>query len=212
MAANPIGLIIVGVAALAAAIFLLVKNWDLVREKTIEIWNNITTFLKDTWGKIIGFFKENWDKILAILFPPIGLAILIVRHWGQAVDAVKDIFNRVANAIKEPIEAAFDWVIDRINWLVEQLNKIPGVAIGALSHVNLGENIQSYASGGIVPGPIGQPQLAIVHGGEIVGPSSSSGSSGITINIATLAVRQESDIDRIAEELQRRIRLTQRYA
>ncbi len=43
-------------------------------------------------------------------------------------------------------------------------------------------NIGSFASGGIVPGPIGQAQLAVVHGGETITPAGRTG-GGMTVNI-----------------------------
>jgi len=39
-------------------------------------------------------------------------------------------------------------------------------------------NLPAYASGGTVPGPVGQPQLAIVHGGEEITPASGGGGGG----------------------------------
>jgi hypothetical protein len=42
---------------------------------------------------------------------------------------------------------------------------------------------REYAEGGIVPGPIGQPQLAIVHGGEtVIPPGQTSNSLSVTQN------------------------------
>ena len=50
-----------------------------------------------------------------------------------------------------------------------------------------GPDLPSYDVGGIVPGPIGMPQLAIVHGGEEIIPpgkqSSSGGKMDIQINL-----------------------------
>lgn len=95
MTANPIGIVIAALAALGAAIFVIVKNWDTIREKTVEVWNTIVDFVKMIFGKIVGFVKDHWDKMLAILFPAVGLPLLIFRHWGQIVDVVKTMWNAV---------------------------------------------------------------------------------------------------------------------
>ena len=42
-----------------------------------------------------------------------------------------------------------------------------------------------FASGGIVPGPIGMPQLATVHGGETVIPVDGSGGDTFNISISS---------------------------
>jgi len=54
---------------------------------------------------------------------------------------------------------------------------------------------KGYADGGIVPGQIGAPQPAIVHGGETIIPANQS---AITININNPIVREQNDINRIA--------------
>ena len=47
-------------------------------------------------------------------------------------------------------------------------------------------SVPGYQFGGIVPGPLGAPQLAVVHGGERIIPTGRSSSGGVTINIGTL--------------------------
>jgi phage-related minor tail protein len=48
MNANPISIVIIAIAALVAAIVLLVKNWDTVKEKVIEVWNNMKETIQNT--------------------------------------------------------------------------------------------------------------------------------------------------------------------
>jgi hypothetical protein len=69
MTANPIGIIIVAIAALIAGIILLVKNWDKVKAKMDE-WSNSAVFqilsLFNPIMKIvelIGFFQDRWKGI-----------------------------------------------------------------------------------------------------------------------------------------------------
>ena len=54
MAANPIGLIIVGIAALTAGLVLLIKNWDKVKEKILNVWKKI----KEPFEKVANFFGK----------------------------------------------------------------------------------------------------------------------------------------------------------
>lgn len=110
MTANPIGLVILAITGLIAAIALIVVNWDTVREKTLEVWRVLSDFLRGVFSNIVTFIKENWDKILAILFPAIGLPILIARNWGAIVDTVKDIFGRVT----EVVLAVWDGIIESV--------------------------------------------------------------------------------------------------
>jgi hypothetical protein len=55
MSANPIGLVIIAIAAIIAIIVLLVKNWDTVTEVVGNVWEAIKNFAKDAWDAIKSF-------------------------------------------------------------------------------------------------------------------------------------------------------------
>ncbi len=72
------------------------------------------------------------------------------------------------------------------------------------------ESVGEFATGGIVPGAIGQPQLAIVHGGERITPAGEVG--GITINFTQPVFFDREDtmnkfVDMIRKGIQRQDRL-----
>jgi hypothetical protein len=58
--------------------------------------------------------------------------------------------------------------------MVEAINNIPGVGAisGAIGSIG---GFLGFDVGGVVPGPIGAPQLAIVHGGETIVPTHDPG-------------------------------------
>lgn len=122
---------------------------------------------------------------------PIGLAaaaigtiiFLVVKFRKEIVGAflavgrtIKSVFTTAANFV---IRNFVNKVIDGINLVIRGLNIIkPGRDIKYLERIaelrttpqiapGLGE-FGHFAHGGVVPGPIGQPQLAVVHGGEEV--------------------------------------------
>ncbi len=74
--------------------------------------------------------------------------------------------------------------------------------------------IMGFASGGVVPGSIGQPQLAMVHGGETILPANES-AGGVTINFTQPVFFDREDtmnvfIDKISRTLDRKYRLSGR--
>lgn len=241
MTANPIGLIILAIMALIAVIILIVKNWDTVREKTIEIWNAIVDFLRGIWDTIIGFFRDNWALILAILFPPIGLPILIAQNWGTIIDIVKNIwenvikwftgiperlgkiFATVKDWILAPFRAALNGIEAGINWLIRQVNKIrftipkwvPGIG-GQTWGINIPEvSLPKFHRGGVITEP------TLLYGLQSRRPyavaergevvTPGGAVGGITIHIAQLIVREEADVERIARELLRLAQLRTAY-
>ena len=72
-------------------------------------------------------------------------------------------------------------------------------------------NFGSYSSGGVVPGAIGQPQLAIVHGGETIIPANES-MGNVSINFTQPVFFDREDtmnrfVDMIRKGIQRQDRL-----
>jgi hypothetical protein len=64
--------------------------------------------------------------------------------------------------------------------------------IGGVLH---GAGIPGFAEGGIVPGPIGAPMLAIVHGGETVTPPGRAGAT-YNINVAVPVGANQAEVGR----------------
>lgn len=73
MTANPIGLIIAGIAALGVGIYMLIKHWASVKKAMIAAWQWFLRFATEGPGRfipiigIIGQVAKNWDKVKAAL-------------------------------------------------------------------------------------------------------------------------------------------------
>lgn len=109
--ANPITWIIVGIAALVAAIILLRKNWDSVVSWMHGVWNGFIDGIKAGFDWIKNLFSgmPTWLQIVIAAFMPfIGLPMLIITHWDSIVTFFSDMWTRIKdvsvngiNAIKE---------------------------------------------------------------------------------------------------------------
>lgn len=117
MLLGPVGIVIAAIAALIAIGVLVWKNWDKIKEKAKQIWNSIVGFFKRVWAGIVNIFKKHWDKILAILFPAVGIPILIARNWGLIVDAVKNIWNKIVAVFSGMWKSAKEWGMDLVRGL-----------------------------------------------------------------------------------------------
>ncbi len=150
---GPVGLVIAAIAGIIAIGVLIVKNWDNIKARAKIIWDGIVSFFKGVWDKIVGFFKDNWDKILAILFPAVGIPILIARNWDTIKDFFKGLWDNVASIFKNawdgivnflsgipgrigqvfstikdiilsPFRAAWRGIETGLNWLIDAINSI----------------------------------------------------------------------------------------
>jgi len=169
---GPVGIAIAAIAALIAIGVLVWKNWDTIKEKAKQIWKAICDFFENVWTKIKDIFSKHWRTILAILFPVVGIPILIAQNWGKIVEVVKGIFDKV----KDVVAAAVNWVIDKVNSFISFINKIPGVNIGEIGQIgggqtagsNLLANIPGFQRGGLVR----QPTVGLIgeRGPEVIIP------------------------------------------
>jgi hypothetical protein len=103
----PIALIIVAVGALT---YLIVTNWETIRDKTVEIWNAIWKFVSDLITKISNWVGDRIDDIVGF-FQMLGAIPGKVRQWflevfigakeklGQLVDWVKGLPGRILSAL-----------------------------------------------------------------------------------------------------------------
>ena len=142
----PVGLIILAVMAVIAIGVLLYKNWDTIKAKAVEIWTGIVDFFKDIWGMITGIFTDNWKKILLILFPPVGLALLIAENWDKIKEVVIEIWDKVKKVFSDAWETAKEWGINLVKGLWEGIKslgpwigeKVKGFAKGIFDEIKAG--------------------------------------------------------------------------
>ena len=74
MTANPIGLVIAGIAALIAAGVALYKNWDTVVAWLGSAWDNMKAWASAAIDGVVGFFQRGFEfiKNVFLMFHPLG--------------------------------------------------------------------------------------------------------------------------------------------
>lgn len=222
LAANPVVLIIAAIAALIAVIVLLVKNWDTVKEKALEVWNRI----KEIFGGVAEWFRE---KFAAAYEAIKGVFSSVAEFFGGIWETIKSKFTDLAvsvgdaisgavrsgiNGVISMIENTINGAIRLINGAIGLINKIPGVSIGTLGELSL----PRLAKGGVLYGA--QTVIAGEAGPEAIIPLdklfrqmdkmaetiAGTGGGGVTVNVyATPGM----DVNALAREIERRIIETQ---
>ena len=178
MLANPVGLIVLAIVGLIAALVLLVKHWD-----------TVTGALKFAWNWI----KGNWPLLVGILLGPFGIVgALVWKFRDQILGAFREVWDwlresPIFSPVIDGIQAIIDFVRELPGRVLAILKDIPGMVADAIRDIpGLGAALEVFtgiagkvgkavfAEGGIVPGPLGRPLLATVHGGEMVLPVGAS--------------------------------------
>lgn len=109
LGAHPIILIIMAVIAVIAGLaFLIIKNWDTLKQWFSVFWETV----KGWFSAGINFIKSNWDKLLPIILGPLGLLIvMVIKNW----DKIKAGFLAVVNAITTGARAVWSFLTSVFN-------------------------------------------------------------------------------------------------
>lgn len=146
MLANPVLLVI---AAIAAAAYLIITNWDKVKAFFIRLWDGIKAvftkvwefikrlFLNYTpqgliikhWDKITAFFRRLWDGVVNIFQKAVGFVkkilwdfnpvVIIVKNFTKIWDWLKGFGSRMYEAGKNIIKQIWDGIKSLINKPIE---------------------------------------------------------------------------------------------
>ncbi|WP_079971304.1 phage tail tape measure protein [Salmonella enterica] len=148
----PVLLVIGAIALLAAGCWLLIKHWDTVKAAVMETsafqaCARVVEWLAGVFSTAWQFISEGWNSFIALLtgFSPSqalsGLASGIVSMFDNVWQSVKGGFLK-------------SW-----NWIVEKLNKIPGVDISmanetsspplTVNNLSTGGELKGIDKGGI---------------------------------------------------------------
>lgn len=189
----------------------------------------IRSGLLEGFGAVIRFVTDNWPVIASLILLPFAPLILLATNsfglrdkFEEGMTAmrdfasarIKDIIGFFTDLPGDIISAIGDvrGILagvgkDLIQGLINGMNSVPipnpldlvpggGIVKGAVG------KIPGFADGGVVPGPIGSPQLAVVHGGETVVPAGRG--FGTTIVNHYHFHGFVGDVDALADELARR--------
>lgn len=158
--ANPVTWIVLAivaaVAALGAAVYAIVKYWDDIVEAIDWCWQKIKAFFAWYWSSVVKFWSGAWNKItgfaskIGSFFVNPFRAIwksatgVIDKVWNsikgfcsKASETVKQAFLKPINFILDLFTSAINFAIDGINFIIRGLNKLPGVDIPEIDHVDL---------------------------------------------------------------------------
>lgn len=196
--ANPI---IIVIAAIIAALYLLWKNWDTVSQYIEQAIQTVSETVDA---------GMNW----------------IQSAWDNAMAAVGQTASNIWEDIKDTFRSGVNWVIDQVNGLISSINglsiDIPSLTGGAPTHVGFSipsishfeSGVENFRGGFAVINEDRRGELVHLPNGSTVVPHDESirqamnmGSGGITIRIDTMNVRSEQDIDAVAEKLAEKMRL-----
>jgi len=190
------GPIVLGIAALITAGRFLASHWDDISATAKRVWNGIKLFFVGLWDNINFVFLEAVYKITGVRDRLVEVFKAIARMIG---DPLAGVWNAIKGGVDNVI-GLINGALSKLNSAIEAYNKIPilpdiptipqiptgggGLGLGGLSDIYARgiSGIKEFAKGGVVTGPMGQAQLAVVHGQEEVLTPAQRASRGGTTN------------------------------
>lgn len=115
---SPITLVVLAIGALIAVVVLLVKNWDTVKAKAIEVWNKV----KEAWSKAGDWFHKNVIEPVTNFFT--GMWDGIKKAFTMAFDFIKKAFKNYVNGWITMVESFINFCVNGINFLIKGINKL----------------------------------------------------------------------------------------
>lgn len=144
MAANPVVLITLAVAALIGILVALVMNWDWVKEKASELWESLKTWFSEGWEYVKTKTSEAIDAIInwfVSLPERLSEAMALFSEWlmlkwekiklylttkvSEIINAVVTFFSelpyKIGYALGYVIAAITTWGINMYNWVITNI-------------------------------------------------------------------------------------------
>jgi hypothetical protein len=206
IALGPVGWVIGIIIGLVA---LIIANWDKVSAWTSKTWNKLVGYVKAGGKQVWNFIKDTFNKVVGYLT---GLG-------GTFLNAGKGLIEQMAKGI----EAAAGKVISKVKNLA---NKVRDFLPFSPAKTGPLSDIDKLDFGGPIGKSIAKavprvqtsmnhmmqlPNYQKQYSGQAERPSVvRSDSTGGNVTVAQLVVREEADIDRIADKLHQKQRRTAR--
>ena len=169
-----------------------------------QIWSTLHGTIKAFWTWLTGLsWVEKWtaktDSISAVTTAADLLKTGIQWLWDKLTAFINWVFTTSWSEKFSTLKSGLDAIKDAAGWAWDKLQGfwdwVTGISLSDIagdvldffstwgSRIAGALPIPGYAQGGMVPGPAGAPQLAVVHGGEQIIPAGGGNSSNRPIII-----------------------------
>jgi hypothetical protein len=146
MDANPIGLVVLAIAALIAIIVLvLVKTgvlkdaWNEIKRVALDVWHGILAAIQVVWG----YIQKYWPLLAGILLGPFALAVAAIYVWWRPITGFfsgiiawfTGVWRTLTGLVTAPFDAAVATIKGLWNGLIGFFAGLPGRIAGIFSGV-----------------------------------------------------------------------------
>ncbi|TNM61535.1 hypothetical protein FHN55_17045 [Streptomyces sp. NP160] len=152
MAANPIGLVVVAIAALVAAFVLAYRNSETFRNIVNGVWNWLKSATSATFNAVKNFIVSAWTSIVSVTMSVFNsIKSFIASAIVNVLTTVARVIE-IKNRFQDAFQQANAIIVSKIAQIIGVVREIPGRIVSAMG--DLGGRLRS-AGGQLIQGFIG---------------------------------------------------------
>jgi TP901 family phage tail tape measure protein len=152
LAMNPIGAVILGIAALIALIVIIVKNWDDIKVAASNAWARIKEIVGSAKDFIVSKMKAIGDFI--VKYHPLAILFRLAQEW---LPKIKERFGQIGSdlvaGIRQGIDNAWNsfktFFIDKIGNPIKWAKQVLGIASPSKAFAEIGKNVVKGFENGV---------------------------------------------------------------
>jgi hypothetical protein len=147
MAANPVVLLAIAIAALVAGIIIAYRHSETFRDIVKATFSTIKNVVLSVVGAVVGFVKAHWVLLVSIIGGPVvAIAALVITHFTQirsfiasVVSHILAVFDKLAS-LQAKAESWFGGILsgakNKLGSLLTYVAGIPGRVVSKLVHID----------------------------------------------------------------------------
>ena len=207
---NPIILIIAAiVAAVALAVYLIIKYWDKIKAAWqvcvdafvaglawwADAFSSAWEWIKAWWNALVAWFSSAWDSFSS-WFGDVWNSL--VETLGGIWDSITGAASAAWEGIKGIVSGVIDWIASKLEWVSEKIDAVKNLGSNIVNGAkNIGSSVVSgianfvgLASGGIATGPTlaligeGGESEAVVPLSKLESMIGGGGDGGVVVNFS----------------------------
>lgn len=144
MMSNPI---LLAITAIALGLYLLITNWETVKEVALAVWDAISSFATEMWDNIVNgcmafvnyvvqLVTSLYNSFMQIMSPILDgvqqifngiitfLTGVFTGNWDMAFSGLVQIFTGYFGIIKSVAEGVLGWVQEKLQWAGDKIDAI----------------------------------------------------------------------------------------
>lgn len=119
---GPIGIAIVAITAAIAIGVAIMKNWDEIKAKCLEVFNSVKDTVKTVWDDVVKNTKAFISTMLSSIGTFLNNLVTSIRNFvPNMLQVGMDLFNGLWDGMKSIWDNLSSWVSDKCDWLLDKL-------------------------------------------------------------------------------------------